>query len=138
MSLEAALYDVLSSDTGVTADVGGPRDPRIYPQQLPSGKDVPALVLSVPVSSAAESCDGAVEPRIATVEIACWAAGPDEALALAESVRAAVRAAAGSHGGVTIQYAVLLDEREATETNERSERLSRVARRQTWEIAYTT
>lgn len=138
MSLETAIYDILSSAAGVTDLTGGARSPRLYPQRLPQGKAVPALVLTVPGSSAAETCDGAAEPRDAQVEITCWSESPDQALTLAEAVRAALRAAAGSHGGVTIRYAVLLDEREEKHTDDRSQRLTRYARRQQWEIAYTT
>lgn len=138
MSLEAAIYDILKSAAGVTALVGGPASPRIYPLTIPQGKDMPAIVYQLVNSGVEFTCEGDGDLRTDRVQISVWAADPDDARLLAEAVRAAMQAAGarGSHGGVLIQYWSIEDEGDAISIPEDNEILIRYGKRQDWEVAY--
>ena len=136
MSLEAALYDILSTAAGVTVLVGGAHSPRIYPLGIPAGKNVPAVVYQHVSSDVPLSCEGDGDLRSDHIQIVCWDDDPDGARVLAEAVRAALQAASGSHGSVTVMYCSILDEGDLYEHNEQNENLSRYGKRQDWEIAY--
>lgn len=138
MSLEAAIYDILSSAAGVTALVGGAASPRIYPMTIPQGKAVPAIVYQQITSSAEFACDGHDDLRTDRVQITIWDDDPDGARALAEAVRAAMQSsdARGSHGGVTVQYCSFEDEGDSINISTENETLTRYGKRQDWEISY--
>jgi hypothetical protein len=136
MSLEAAIYDILKSASGVTALVGGTSSPRIYPIGIPQGKVMPAVVFQQISSDDIVTTDNATGLRTDRVQIICWDEDPDGARALAEAVRTAMAAAGGSHGAVTILYCSILDEMDAFDIAGDSERLDRYGKQQDWEIAY--
>ena len=138
MSLEAAIYDILSGAAGVTSLVGGSRSPRIFPVTIPQGKSVPAVVFQQIGSDDLTTCDGPGDFRTDRVQITCWADDPDDARSLAEEVRDAMQseAASGSLGSVTVDYCCILDEGDAINLDEPSERLHRYGKRQDYEIAY--
>jgi len=138
MSIEAAIYDILSGAGAVTALVGGSHSPRIYPLGIPAGKSMPAAVYQQISSVDHFSCSGHDNPRTDRVQVTCWAENSDGARTLAEAVRTALAAGAGAHGSVTVLYCSFLDEGDAIDFNEQSERLDRYGKRQDWEIAYTT
>jgi len=138
MSVEAAVYDILSSDSGVTSLVGGARSPRIYQLAVPQGKSMPAIVYQQ-ISSVEEiTCDGPADPRDDRFQIASWADDPDVARAVAEAVRTAMDAASGEHGSVTIRFCSFDGEGDRVEIPPENETLSRYGKSQDWIIAYET
>ncbi len=139
MSLEAAIYDILSKAADVTALVGGAVSPRIYPLTIPQGKPMPAVVYQQIGSGVEFTCEGDGDLRTDRVQITCWDDDPDGARTLAEAVRTAMQAegARGSHGGVTVQYCSIEDEGDAISIPAENETLARYGKRQDWEISYT-
>jgi len=138
MSVEAAVYDILSSASGVTSLVGGARSPRIYPLAIPQGKSMPAVVFQQVSSIDEVTCDGHSEPRDDRFQVSCWADDPDGARALAEAVRAAMAAASGSHGSVTVRFCSFDGERDQIETPPENETLERYGKSQDWIVIYET
>lgn len=138
MSLEAAIYDILSKAASVTALVGGAASPRIYPLAIPQGKAMPAAVYQQISSTLEFTCEGDGDLRTDRVQITIWDDDPDGARALAEAVRAAMQAAGarGVHGGVTVQYWRLEEEADAISTPAENETLARYGKRQDWEVSY--
>lgn len=133
MSLEAALYDILSKTAGVTTLVGGTHSPRIYPLGIPEGKSMPAVVYQHITGEVTLTCEGDGDLRTDHVQITCWDDDPDGSRTLADAVRVALHAASGSHGGVTVRYCSILDEGDAYSVDEH-EQLTRYGKRQDWEI----
>lgn len=136
MSVEAAIYSILSNTAAVTSLVGGSASPRIYPLGLPQGKPMPAIVYQQITSSDEVTVDGHLEPRTDRFQVNCWDDDPDGARALAEVVRTAMAAASGSHGSVTVVFCSFDDEGDLYETTEIAEQLERFGKRQDWIIAY--
>jgi len=138
MSVEAAVYDILSSASGVTSLVGGAASPRIYPLGVPQGKSMPAVVYQQISSVDEVTCDGHAEPREDRFQITCWADDPDDARAVVEAVRTAMAAASGSHGSVTVRFCSFDGERDQVEIPPENETLERYGKSQDWIIAYET
>lgn len=136
MSLEAAIYSVLSSDATITGLVGGARAPRISPIHRSQGKSVPAIVYQQISSNDEVTCDGHIGPRTDRVQIVSWDDDPAGARTLAEAVRSALVAASGSHGSVTIRYCSFEDEGDAYDINEDVEAETVYGKRQDWQICY--
>ena len=136
MSLEAAIYSILSGATGVTDLVGGARAPRISPIHIAQGKAMPAVVYQQINSADVLSCDGHNNPRTDHVQINSWATTPAAARSLAEAVRTAMSAAGGSHGSVRIVYCSMEDEGDIFEIQEQTEPETVYGKRQDWQIWY--
>lgn len=135
MSLESALYDILSKSATVTAIA----ESRIYPLGVPQGKTGAAVVFQQIASSVQDTTGGQNALRTDVVQVTCWSAQsgtPDDARALAEVVRTALQAASGAHGGVTIHYCLIDSEGDAINIDTENERLTRYGKRQDWEITY--
>lgn len=142
MSLEAALYDILSTAAGVTALVGGARSPQIYPLGIPQGKTGAAVVWQIIGAPDGVTCDGHDGQPDARIQITCWSAQggtPDDARALADTVYTALtaNAAKGTHGGTDVQYWTYDDERDTADVNEQNELLTRYGKQQDWEVSFT-
>lgn len=140
MSVEAAIYSILSSAPGVTSLVGGSRSPRIFPVAVPQGKPMPAIVYQQISSGDEITTGGHVGPRTDRFQITGWVANddPEGARALAEAIRAAMAAASGSHGSVTVGFCSFDDEGDIYETPEAAEQLERFGKRQDWIVSYET
>lgn len=140
MSVEAALYTVLSGDATLVALVGGSASPRIYPLGIPAGKSVPAVVYQQISGQRPTSCDGTVGICAALFQITCWAEGPSilPARALADAVRNALDDYSGtpSGSGTEIKQARIADEGDALNMDEEAETADRVGKRLDFEILY--
>jgi len=132
MSIEAAVYHILTNTAGVTAIVGT----KIYPIGMPPGKTVPAIVYQQISSVNLTTCDGEGDLRDDRVQIACWDDDPDGARTLGEAVRKAMASASGSHGGITVRYCIIEDEGDTFNINADTELLDRYGKRQDWRICY--
>lgn len=133
MSVEAAIYDILSKASAVTAICGK----RIYPIALPQGKSVPAVLFQQISSQDVVSTSGHDGLRTDRVQVTCWDDDPDGARTLAEAVRTALLAATGSHGGSTIRYCSIEDEGDAFDLSKDNEQLDRYGKRQDWQVCYS-
>ena len=132
MSVEAAVYDILSNTVGVTNIVGD----RIYPIGMPPGKAVPAIIYQQISSVNITTCDGEGDVRDDRIQITCWDDDPDGARTLSEAVRKAMASASGSHGSITVRYCIIEDEGDTFNIAGESERLDRYGKRQDWQICY--
>jgi len=83
--IQADIYSVLSKDSEISAICGN----RIYPQRLPQGVSVPAVVYTMNDITPVKSLTGESGLDNGTVEIVCWALEYTKAHLLAEAVRAA-------------------------------------------------
>jgi hypothetical protein len=135
MTVEAAMYSVLAGNAGVTALVGGSMSPRIYPLGIPQGKSVPAIVYQQVTSGDIVTVDGPMDPRTDYFQVTCWDDNPDGARSLAEAVRTALTAAAGSHGSVTVHWFSFEDEGDISELE--IEIKERYGKRQDWIVCYS-
>ena len=99
MSIEAALYTILSSDATVTALVGS-RSPRIYPLGIPAGKGVPAVVYQQINGMRPTTCDGTLGLCEALFQVTCW----DDEIDGARSLADAVRDALDDYSGTPVSY----------------------------------
>ena len=98
MTVEAAVFDLLSSDAGVSGVVSN----RIYPVKLPQDPTYPAITyfrVSALRHSAMGNDTGIVEKR---VQISSWAELYADANNLAERVRDAMQRTRGTFAGVEI------------------------------------
>ena len=98
MTVEAAVFDLLSSDAGVSGVVSN----RIYPVKLPQDPTYPALTyfrVSALRHSVMGNDTGLVEKRI---QVSSWAELYSEVNNLAELVRDAMQRTRGTFAGVEI------------------------------------
>lgn len=134
MSLEAAIFDILTHASAVTAIVGK----QVYPLGIPQGKTGAAVVFQQIASDVPHATSGDETLRTESVQITCWSSAgasgsPDQARTLAEAVRTALSAASGSHGGSIIHYCSIDTEADAIDIED-NEDLTRYGKRQDWEI----
>lgn len=98
MTVEAAVFDILSSHAGVSGVVSG----RIYPVKLPQNPTYPAVTyfrVSGLRHSAMGNDTGLVEKRI---QISSWAKTYGAVNDLAEQVRDAMQRTRGTFAGIEI------------------------------------
>lgn len=100
MSLESGLFGRLSAALSV--------GDRIYPTKLPQGVTLPALVYQViPSSGPLYSHCGDAHTDTVRVQLSCWADDFDDAVALANEVRAELSGDSGSWDDVVIGHCLL-------------------------------
>jgi len=87
--IQEDIFSVLSSDNGIAAICAK----RIYPQRMPQGSVVPAIVYTFSDITPVKSLGGESGLDNGMVEIICWAQDHTQACRLAAAVRAAFSAA---------------------------------------------
>jgi hypothetical protein len=105
LSLETAIYSILSGDTAVAALVGT----RIFPVVLEQGSTFPSLAytrIDTPTEKTFADSHGLPHPRI---QVECYAEGPADCHALADAATDAMAGYRGTLGDVTIQGVLVLD-----------------------------
>ena len=104
--VEKAIFNILSSDLGVSALVGL----RIFPVYIPQGESKPAITyqqLGGPRDHTTDGASGFVE---SSFQVQCWAetyAGADD---LADKVRLAMDGISGTYADVVIHCIHLVNE----------------------------
>lgn len=98
MSLEAAVFSILSAATGVGAVAGD----RIYPNALPQGVTYPAIRYQRISTARRYAIDAKQETAMSRLQIDCYATTLAEALSLADAARAALDFYTGTAGGTSI------------------------------------
>jgi len=96
---EAALYALLSGVAG-----------RVYPQVLPQGATLPAVVYTRIGGGGDYALAGEVSARRSTWQISVWASTYSAALSLAASVRSTLTAYTGTSAGTSIDHISIDDE----------------------------
>ena len=138
MSVEVALYTILSSDATVTNLVGGSRSPRIYPIGIPQSKSVPAVVYQEISGGRPITCDGTRGYCESVFQVTCWDDDMLGARVLSDAVRNAVDDYAGTPAGsgTEIMLASVVDEGDAINMDEETETADRIGKRLDVEIRY--
>ena len=106
--MEEGLYAHLAADSGVAALVST----RIYPLVVPQDVDLPAIAyqrISGPRDHVHEGASGLV---VARMQVTCHAWSYSGAKALAEAVRAATDGFSGTMGEVSVDAALLVNDRD--------------------------
>ena len=106
MTVEAAIYSILTGDATVSSLVGT----RIYPVMAPQDAVLPGIVykrISTDRLSALSADIGVAEARF---QFDCYAATFDQAKIVSEAVRGALQRYKGTAGGTTIRDTVMEDE----------------------------
>lgn len=99
MSIEAALFTLLTTTPSIAAKVAD----RVYPKQLPQDPTTPAIVyhrISGPREHSHDGSSGLAHPRF---QLDMYAGSYLEAKALADAVRVAIDGYKGTVEGVEIQ-----------------------------------
>jgi len=137
MSVEAALYKILSDTAAVTALIGG-RSPRLFPLGIPAGKGVPAVVYQQISGVRPTSCDGTIGYCDARFQLTCWDDDPAGARTLADAVRNALDDYAGTPvpGGTEIMQCRIADEGDAYNFDDEAEAADRFGKRLDFDISY--
>lgn len=87
MSVRAALRAYVLLDAGVTAQLGT----RLYTDRAPQGTALPYAVMTETGAEDAHTLAGTIDLPESRIEIACWAATPEDAQAAASAVHARVK-----------------------------------------------
>ncbi len=83
MSVENAIYGLLSGDSDIVASVG----PRIYPAQRPEGAATPYIVYRRNSAEHVRHMQGSGGLARTSYELSAWSTGYDQAFAIGEYVR---------------------------------------------------
>ena len=111
MSVEEALYSILSNDTEVAALVSA----RIYPNLLPESATLPALTYQELTGPRQHTMDGPVGTVRFRFQINCWASTYAVADELSTEVRKALDDYSGTVESQYIHFVEMLDEADAME-----------------------
>lgn len=109
MSLEAAIFDFVSSDAGLTAILGAGPDCRCFPRRLPQETSRPALVYSIVSDAPSYTHDQAGDPPSAPsynrtrVQFDLWGVDYEDLTALRDALFQGISGFRGTMGTVDIQ-----------------------------------
>jgi hypothetical protein len=112
VTLRQGLYAHLKADEALVALVGR----RIYPDEIPQGVPLPALVYSILSDLVQRNLDGPDGTREARAQVECWARTRSETVAVSRVVDARLEAlndGDGNMGGVTVRWCHRADEQES-------------------------
>ncbi len=103
MAIDAAVYQLLRDDAGVSALIGSGASARVYPQLLPHGQTLPACVFQMVDVDPVHASGTTVALRAAEYQITCYASTYEAAVGLADQVRDALSRHSGTVDGTVIQ-----------------------------------
>ncbi|HDZ38143.1 MAG TPA: DUF3168 domain-containing protein [Marinobacter sp.] len=106
MSAERAIYEILSTDGGVSQLVGK----RIYPITIDQGAGLPAIAYQQISGPREHNVSGAIGWVQSRYQITVWAATYIEAVDLATAVRLAVDGLSGTKASLVIDHIFVVDE----------------------------
>lgn len=113
MTIEEAIFHLVSNDAGVTALLGSGTACRVYPKKLPQTPTLPAVVYHRIDTPREHSQQGASELAHPRFQFDCWAETRSGAKAVADAVRLALDGFQGSMGsapGIDVSGAFAEDE----------------------------
>lgn len=99
MPIENDLRSFLLDDTDIQALVSN----RIYPDFLPEGRPVPAIVYQLFMTDRPYHLGGQATLVAPRIQLSCWSDDPDERATLAELVRNRISGYQGNLGGLSPQ-----------------------------------
>ncbi len=97
-TIEDAIYNILTSNPGVSAIVGT----RVYRVRMPDNPQLPAITYQTSYGSQVESFTGYSGLRMPIISIDCWGDTAKLTRDLAEKVRVALHGYSGTYSDITI------------------------------------
>lgn len=109
-SIEAAVTDHLTDDSGLTALIGSNFFPGCLPQRTAGTSRIPAVVFSVVANQHVRTLGGPTGVARIRLRFDCFAVTQATSTAIAEAIRAALDGVSGNFDGYRVTSCVLEDE----------------------------
>ena len=120
MSIEGAIFNLLSNDGAVTSSVSA----RIYPVVVARSSSHPALTYQLLSADRSRSTEGPTGDVRGLWQIICWSETYDETLwNLVDAVRRALDGVAGTFGGTRIEQCLIAGESDTAAVDPENEKL---------------
>ena len=116
MNIGNGIYNILVNDAAVIAIVGSGNASRIFPLMIPQKSDLPAVIYLMTSTQPFPTKTGVSSASHYNFDLVCVAEKYDDAIALADAVRAALDCKSGEAGGITFQHIIWQDSRDEAVT----------------------